>query len=332
MFAPAIVLVLVLSPQPNEPTTSWFESAARNVLGPNTALRFERLAEPLSDEAALERAGAVAGVVELVWNETRSSVFVHVYISEEGRWVDRTIRFEGHDRDSERGRLLGFAVASMFSDLPGAPGPEEHEAAAERGAPPARPIEPRRSPAVPDSPGPASIEAATAARPRRSISIAGIVASGLGGGTNPELGASAALRVGMGGPLAVRAAFGGRLGEIPAGQANARRLLGALGATLDLTRTPAPIELSVRADLLAGWLQVAHLSTDDVERVHRHRWFAGADAVFSVGYRFSAHAAIDAGVGLEATLGKTHVYTHGAEVANIPIWHGLGEAQVRTDF
>jgi hypothetical protein len=43
---------------------------------------------------------------------------LHCYLSREQRWVDRQIEFggAGEREECERGRLLGFAVATMFTD------------------------------------------------------------------------------------------------------------------------------------------------------------------------------------------------------------------------
>ena len=155
MFVPALLAVFVLSPDPADPTTASLESASFDVLGPNTTLRVEAVTAPLADAAALDRAGAADGVVELNWDS---------------------------------------------------------------------------------------------------------------------------------------------------------------------------------ADALGGWLQIAHLSSDDVQRVHHHRWLFGGDAVATLGYRFSSVATSYAGLGIEAVLGRTFVYTHGVEVATGRNLRGVAEIGFRTSF
>lgn len=334
MFVPALLVVFVLSPDPAEPTTAAFESASFEVLGPSTALRVEALAAPLTDVTALDRAGAADGVVELSWDTSRQSVFLHCYIASEERWIDRTIRFGGHDSDPERGRLLGFAVASMFMGAPRFA--RARVAQQERDVTPAvdsdvvSPSTRERAAAAPVAVLPAEPQVS---RPtaQRALEFAGVVASG-STGTSGEVGALAALRFQLSEPLWLRLQLSARAGEVPSAQSNLRRVLAGLGVAWSALSESNPVELGVRADALGGWLQVAHLSSDDVQRVHHHRWLLGGDAIATLGFRVSGVATLYAGLGIEAVLGRTFVYTHGVEVATERNLRGVGEAGFRTRF
>jgi hypothetical protein len=328
MFLPAILIVFVMSPDPAEPTTTFFQNAALEVLGPSAAIRVENLETALPDAAALERATGADGVVELRWDSARQSVLLHCYITSQARWVDRTIRFGGTDRDAERGRLLGFAVASMYLDAP-----SFARARHELDVPAAPPLVPVLEAPLAPARWEATAPAPLAVQPTggRSLEFSAVAVPGFAG-ANAELGAAVALRIVLSEPLWLRLELSGRTGEIPAAQASVHRLLAGLGIAWSLLPERSPVELGLRTDALGSWLEIAHLSSDDVERVHRQRWLLGADAMLSLGYRFSTLAAFYAGAGLEAMSGRTHVYTHGVEVATVPNLRGVAEAGFRTSF
>jgi len=341
MLSPAVLLVFVLSPAATEPTTPSFQTAAAEVLGPRAAVRVETLAKPLPDAAALERGGTAEGIVELIWSPTRESVLVHCYIASQGRWVDRTIRFGGNDLEVERGRLLGFAVASMFSAAPGleqaaATLPETRAVGVTPEVPSQPPVTapasaPEESRSFPAGSPSGSLPAA-ATQPRRSLEFSAVAVPDFAGNLNPEFGASLALRWALVDALWLRSELSGRLGEVPTAQANLRRALAALGIGWDVLALSSGVSVSLRADLLGSWLQVAHLSSDDVERVHQQRWLLGSDAVLTTAYGISASTAVYAGLGIEAMFGRTYVYTHGVEVAVVPLLRSRLDLGFRSDF
>lgn len=334
MLLQAALVVFIMSPDPVEPTTESFRESALEVLGPSAAMRIEAVAATLPDTDAIERAGAADGVVELRWSPTRDRVLLHCYVKNQARWIDRTILFSQNDPDSERGRLLGFSVASMFTE---APGPREAPVEEEPDAPTARAPEPTPPP-TPEPGLRSEFSDASSALPAawsevrgRSLEFSGVAANGFSGAT-AELGASAAIRFVLSEPLWLRVSVAGRAGEIPAAQANVRRAVAGLGISWSLLPEASRWEIGLRADGLGAWMEVAHLSSDDVQRVRFHRWFGGGDALVTLGYRFSSLATFHASGGVEAMLGRTHVYTHDEEVAVVPYLRGVVEAGFRTNF
>jgi hypothetical protein len=333
MLLPSVLVVFMISRDAPESTLGGFRDAATEVLGP-AAMRVERVTRPLTDSAALERAGAADGVVELEWDGARQSVRLHCYIVNQQRWVDRTITFDPSDRESERGRLLGFAVASMLVN--GA------EPASEATAPQPQPATRAASSKLTDGQlpqSPASWQAAEPTSPAagweplagHALEFAGVVSRGFGGAAE-NVGASAALRFAVAEPYSLRLSLSGRAGEIPAAQASTRTLGLGLGLSWSILSPTAAVELELRADALGGWMDVAHLSADDIRPVRRQRWLFGGDALATLGYRLSPMVTIFAGGGLEAMLGETHIYTHGQEVATVPTLRGVAEAGFRTRF
>jgi hypothetical protein len=348
MLSPALLVVFVMSPARIEPTTIPLERAAREVLGPSAELQVEAVRDLLSDTAALERAGAADGVVELHWNGTRQTVELHCYVASEQRWVDRTIQFAPADRDPDRGRMLGFVLASMFVDAPSfararALGQAPLERAPLEMPSPApvpsqaRLAEPAGKAAAESTVTPADSTHAPAARWQQeggphSLEFAGVATSALGASDGAELGALAALGIPLLEPVSLRIQLAARQGEIPVAQANVRRVIAGVGLAWNALPESSHVELRLRADALGSWIGISHLSSDDVAAVGSHGWLFGGEAVATLGYRISTLLTFSLGVGVEAMLGQTHVFTHGVERATLPGIRGLGELGFVTHF
>jgi hypothetical protein len=353
MLSPALLVVFVTSSARVDPTTVSFEQAAHEVLGPTAELRVEGVASPLSDGAALERAGLADGVVELSWNVARQTALLHCYIASEQRWVDRAIRFSPADREPDRGRMLGFAVASMFIDAPSfarARGGEQTLVEPPSGQASAGPTSVAAvESAVASPPAPSSRETAAASRAgladtsppepmagqsagSDTLEFAGVAAAGLGASSGAEVGALAALGVPLSEPLSLRIQLAGRTGELAVAQANVRRVITGVGLAWNALPDAGRLALRLRVDALGSWFQLSHLSSDDVASVENHGWLFGGDAVATVGYKISALLTFSFGIGFEALSGETHVFTHGIERATLPAFRGLGELGFLTHF
>jgi hypothetical protein len=134
------------------------------------------------------------------------------------------------------------------------------------------------------------------------------------------------------GPLWARLFVAGRSGNIPEAQASTRTALLGGGLALALLPETSSFELGGRLDAFASYFDVSHLSEDDIEADRRNRWQAGADLVAEGGWRFTGGAGLFAGVGLEAILGKTEIYTHHNRVAVVPPFRAVAELGFRTRF
>lgn len=310
-----------------------FQRAVQRVLGPDAHVQTDLVAEDPPDAEALARAPDADGVVELSFTPGGQKARLHCYVAREKRWLDREISFgESHgsarNEVSERGRLLGFAVATMYA----AESESESEPAPEAAPPsaavaPVKPVEKASSVAGGDRgshrPGPRSRG--------RAAEFGAIISSGLGGPAS-GIGASAGFRLGLVGPLWGRLFIGGRAGNVPAAQASTRTVLLGGGLVVGLLPQTSPFELGLRADAFASYFDASHLSEDDLEPDLRSRWQAGADLVAEGGFRFTPNAGVFLGAGLEAMLGKTEIYTHRSRVAVIPPFRAIAELGFRTRF
>jgi hypothetical protein len=321
----AAIVVLVIAQRVDDPLTVAFARAARGVLGAGASVQLIAVELDPPDEESVLRAQHASGVVELSWTDDGTRASIHSYVSSEQRWIDREITFskgnESGDREaSEKGRLLGFAAATMFtSDVP--PPPERTEVAP---APTPSLTKPRST--AKDEPAAAPHDS-----PGRTLEFAGIASSGLKG-TAAGLGAMAGFRLRFQGPLWARAFFAGRSGNMPKAQASTRTALVGGGAAIAAFPSSSRFDFGLRLDGFASYFAASHLSEDDVVPDERSRWLPGADLVAEGGFRFAGSAGLYAGVGLEAMFGRTDIYTHGVRVAVVPPLRAIGEIGFRTGF
>jgi hypothetical protein len=231
----------------------------------------------------------------------------------------------------------------MFVDAPQVQAPDESggtapaSSAAEKEAarkPRVVPNEPEPSPTatrpIPDAtPTPDNRTHITAGV--RSLEFAGVIATGLGGQAD-GLGATAGVRLAIDERWWLRAGVVGRRGEIEQAEATLQLAMASVGTGFDVLEPSAGPQLNVRADLLAGWLDIGHLSADDDERDHQGREQVGGDLLGSVGYRFTPTAAVFASGGVEIVPGITEVFTRGQAVAEVPVARAIGELGFRADF
>lgn len=311
------LIVLVIAQSPTDPVALAFERAARGVLGPDAQITLQEVErDPPDDESAARAAGA-DGVIELSWTANGENARIHCYVTRGQRWVNREIEFGPPTTDprreaAERGRLLGLAAATMFSNDAD---------------------EPAETPAAPSRPG--RLESPTQAPPPRAehrvLEFAGTLTGGIQG-TAAGLGASAGARLPWLGPVWARFFASGRAGTIPEAQATTLTALGGAGLCLAWRPDRSALELGLRLDGFVSYFQASHLSEDDVEPDRQSRWLPGADLVAEAGVHFTGSAGLFLSGGLEAVTGRTEIYTHGVRVAVVPPLRVLGEIGFRVQF
>jgi hypothetical protein len=331
----AALIVLVVGAGRTPAVTTAFEAAARGVLGVEAKIQVIGLDEVPSDEEAVARASRADGVVELIWTKNGTKTRIHCYVSREQRWVDREISFGDNEANSardasERGRLLGYAVATMFADeLELAPVPSPAAKAPPTPVPPpgARPPQALRSTST-DS---AQRDASQPSLARRALEFSGVASSGLGG-TASSLGAAAGIRAPLTAPLFARVFVAGRAGSVAQAQVSTLDARFGGGLTIAVPFEERRFEIGLRSDLFISHFDATHLSEDDVTPDRRSRWLPGADLIAECGFRFAGNAGVFVGAGGEAMLGKTDLYTHGGRVAVVPVLRVVGEVGFRIGF
>jgi hypothetical protein len=170
---------------------------------------------------ALSRDAGADAVAEVRWLDAqRQQASVHVHVADEPSWRERLVGFAAADAPVERGRTIGFTIASMIPDLSDATEPAPS-------SPPVPPAPPLVS-SSPPIPGAASGPPPTAApaavpRPAREREPLGAVELVLVDAWSPDgsassLGASLAAEARLGSSWSARLSFGWRAGDLaPAG-------------------------------------------------------------------------------------------------------------------
>ncbi len=166
----ALTLVVFLIAS-DDATAGALARAAQDALGPQATIVVRAAAAPPSDEdaqatARTQRASACAVVS---WQDAaRLHARVHLQLEPSGPWTDRELVFEPADAAGEKGRALGFALASMLPPRAGAPpqvepAPEPEAAAAPQAEPAAATPQPEPAAASAAQPLVAAQPPATAA-------------------------------------------------------------------------------------------------------------------------------------------------------------------------
>jgi len=328
LLAAVSVLVIVASGEPADGSTQAMEQALRGALGREVEVAVRSASEGASDESLVATANNehAALLVVVAWSERPRRATLRIVKPTDGRWTDREIRFDSADVATERGRTVGFALASMVPedalspppDRPPTPAPSS-SAIPPPSATAARPAEAQAPPYLP-GPNPLALEAAA---------LAVTAPGGYGGG----LGGVFAVRVPLAGAFAVRGAMSVRGGEVAPAQATSRVIVGGAGVAwqpwLDARRRWA---LGARFDALVIHHDLGHLSEDDPEIAHLSRFLPGFDVAIEGGYRFADRAAFVGAAGTEVALGTTDVVVREHQVASLPPVRVLAELGLRVSF
>jgi hypothetical protein len=314
-----ILLLTVLGHDAGDPFTPAVTRATREALGPETEIVFRAMPYLPSDAEAASLAVELHAdaVVELTWSvPDHLRANIHLRRTATGRWIDREIGFRTVDDPAERGRTVAFMVVSMLPERFRAPNatttPRETPAAGER-----------LLPLAPTTAGQSHVG-----------SIGGMLIAALGVGDNGG-GAGGALdfRVRLDPTFAIRFGGGARAGQDPPAQVVTRFYYGAAGiAWTAWTAQNARVALGLRWDALLIRTDFAHLSTSQTGTESDGKWIPGADLLFEAAYFITRGAAISAGVGAEATFGKTDILVGGRRINTIEPLRPLLELGIRAAF
>ncbi|MBS2019569.1 MAG: hypothetical protein JST00_42300 [Deltaproteobacteria bacterium] len=316
------VIVVVSAADPRDGSTEAMERALRSAVGERATVTIKVAREGgEGDEVASAEPGAVVGVV--TWHDRQRRATLHFQAG--GRASDRELRFDASDAPTERGRTIGFAVASMV--------PEEE---VERPSAKPKP-EPTIAPA-PLAPPPAATPAEAPSSPPRDPTTAfaiDLAASGAVGvqGYGGGMGGSLAVRVPLGSGFALRFSLAARVGEISPAQATSRAYAGAAGIAWQAWPSSSrTFGIGARADVLLLRHEVVHFSSDDPADTARARFMPGLDLLLEGGIRLADHAAVILAAGPEIALGTTKIMVRGAEVGVVPPLRLCAEGGVRVSF
>ncbi len=316
------LVILVARGASGDPATTAMQRAVGEALGAATHIVVQEVPDGTSDDDALAigRAAGADAVAELVWrDDAHRHATLHVHVGSAVRWADRDIGFDTPDAEAERGRTVGFALASMMPEPPPAPP-----------LPPApTPSEP---PPVPEEQTPPARHAPSGAPLRWRGAVDAAAIGDLGGGATGGGGAVAG-RWDVTPRASLRVAAALREGRV--GGANATSLVaeGALGVVLHvvLPTTTRGAGVSVRADLLAIRDQVTRPPSDGGPS-EASLWLPGGDVLVEGSWVFGQRVSAFVGAGMEAAFGSIPVVVHDQTAATLPPIRAVAELGVRVHF
>jgi hypothetical protein len=307
MSAAVVVAIVVAAGQAQAPPTRAMADAAAEVVGDLGGVRVvERL--PPSDEEALraERELGARAVVTLAWGDAdRLLARLRLHAARTDRWIERELVFGAADTPEERGRALGFALASM---LP------EGDPSLPRAASEPTPLEPPPRPL-----GPNALEAAF---------LAGAGLDGPAGGLGGRIAFERALTPRLGAGLSLAS----RLGR--ATPVDARELTTTVGLGLSLgLLEPGRVGLAIRVEALAVHEAVERVTAQATS--WRSHLMPGAGLVVEATLRLAGPLALAIAGGGELALGTVDVEVLApgqATQARIPAARVVGTAGLQIRF
>jgi hypothetical protein len=322
-----IVLVLVATSEAHSPATASMVRAATAALGDTTSLVVQEVSSTPDDAGAIAAAANAhaEALAEITWGDSKHLVArVRVHVEGAARWSDRELGFEVGDDETERGRTIGYTLASML--------PERVDEAVTAPPPSAAPAPPPPPLAVVAPPSRDAPAAPSRGSVHGSIDAAAIAGFGVGGEAG-GVGASIAARWSFSHALALRVGLALRAGDVDVAAATSKSYAGALGLAW---RVELPwirrVELGARGDLLVLRESLSHFDFDDATPVAAARWIPGADLLVEGDWRFADSVSLFVAAGGEAAFGTTDVFLAGIRVTQIPPLRGVGELGVRARF
>jgi hypothetical protein len=349
MGAPLTIVILVAAGGASEPATLAIERATSEALGRDARVIVRESTGPPSDGEALAVAEEANGgaVVEVAWGERGHRVAtLRLHLAGRPRWTDRTIGFRAADADSERGRTLGFALASMLPepnaslDAPfpaPAPAPTPASAPMLASAPTPAPAPTLASAATPAT---ASTFAIVEIVPpwrsdgdlRWAVDLFGLGATALGGQVQ-SAGGGAALETFLFSLLSVRIGGAVRAGELGSARARTLILLASAGLALHPWRRQSHVfGAALRVDYVMMNQSVTPFSATGADLSTRARLLSGVDALVETEWRLGEGTDLLAGAGIEEMLATTYVDLNGHRVATVPGTNFVAEAGLRLRF
>lgn len=300
-----VVLVVALGPSDEARTAA---HTVQDALGSEAVVLLRE--EPNLDDSTVSRLGQklrADALVRITWTRQggRTDAHLHLYATGSRSWTDRDVTFAPDDPPEERGRALGYGIATMVRvDIP----PTPTAAVADE-----RTAAPRAA-------------AAVGAHPRLFVETRFQAAAALGS-EGGSLGGEGALAYRVARSLAVRLAGGLRGGRVQRANATTTYLRVGPGAawTLFESQGARPFALGARLDVLA--LRVSASRSDGPSS--GDRWMFGTDMVVEAGWAVLPRGVLVAGMGAEIAFESTRILVDARESARIAPARFIVELGVR---
>jgi hypothetical protein len=321
-----LVVIFVAVGEANHPTTRVAATAARELLGPEHEVQVREI-DRIPDDARAAAIGSTlhaGAIVELAWQQpTHQQVQIRFSSEPLSGFNDEFIRFADADDLAERGRTVGYAIASSVTASRGS------TRRADAPSPRAATAEPPRSIiGQPPSPPPRQAHSNHGA-----IDAAASAATGIGGPAG-GWGGSLSGTWYVARPFGLRLGGSARSGQMSEVQSTSLLFHAAAGVVWRpiAANTEHPFDLGARLDGLLLREQLTHFDSDDPEPATAMRWLPGVGLALEGAWFFSASAGLLASFGTEVAFGQTDVTLHRQIVTTIPPLRLVFQAGVRAVF
>ena len=306
---PAIIVLLVVARgEMQAPPLADLTHAAERALGTESRIVLHEEVAPLPDDDAVALAEQMRTtvVVELNWSADRTRAHLHVHFVDRPGWLERDLVFAAEEPLTERGRTLGFEIATMVPDVP--------PRTATQGEARPRRDEPSEAPSI-------------AARAERSSIAIDLYGVGAVGGDATGFGFGAAARYISSSGVFVRAGGEARFGRVAPVDGESIAVLPAIGGGFMSSAPGGRLHIGARIDALAEWTRVSRSNpTED-----RSRWVPAVDLLGELSYEASPTALLVA-LGSEYALGDTTVRVGPIDVTTLPRLRFVAELGARVRF
>jgi hypothetical protein len=339
MSATIVVGILVAVGEAHAPGTTALLAAAADALGPGASFVVEDTVTPSdSDALTAEDRLHAAAVVELAWsNAAGPTAGIRIHVAHVDRWIERRITFLPGDTQAERGRTIGFAVASMLLSETEFLSPAEPPVNTPREKTPRR-RDPPESPdaAVPPGPGAPTTIDTTATEPIAppsaqpwAIDLTAVGSVGLGGPAS-GIGGATHVEFSVLETIWLRAGGGVRTGGVPGQEGTDLVTWGTIGAAWRPLFPTGVGQLGTAVRLDGGTLfhYLSHRVADG-QIEHKGRVVPGAVLMVEELWRFRPSLDVFFALGSEVAFGWTEVSVLGQLVTTIPPIRGMAELGVR---
>jgi hypothetical protein len=305
-----LVLVILLGSQP-DPTAEALMAAARSALGRDAVVLADTSNVRTDAEAlAIGEQVHARAVARISWaDETHQKARLHVHVATattNDEWADDEIQFLPQDATPEKGRTVGYTLASMVQRI------------ARTNDETAAPEAPRAAPPRPEAPG--------EREPRNDVDVFANGVGAIGGGASSG-GVAGGLRW-WPARFGLRAAGGVRFGHIAEADAATTTLFAAAGPSY---RIPVgrDVELGARADFVLLHHAVERRTIVETTRT---RWLGAMDLALEGSWALVPNVGLFAAAGAEIAFGTTTVTVGSAQVADIPAVRAIVELGARIRF
>ena len=314
MSSPLVVVLVVALGSSDEATA--VARTVQDALGSDAVVVLRE--ESNLDDSHVSRLGQdlrADALVRITWtqDDARTEAHLHLYATGARSWTDRDVTFAPDDPREERGRALGYGIASMVRvTIP---------PVGERAPPsPTVGVEPERPPPPP----PPRVEVSPSSRLTVDARFQNATALGETGGS---LGAEGALGYRFLRRVAILVRAGLRGGEIDSAGATATylRLGASVSWTMFETRGSRPLALGGRLDAIALRQGASRLDPES----NGGRWMAATATVVEAGWAVLPRGAVVGGIGVEAAFESTRILVDDREAARIAPVRILGELGIR---